>query len=159
MSSAISSMTLGRRPGGASRSRGASTDRRGCRDRAARCPGGGTASRTICTRRSAFVNVPVFSRKLEPGSITWANFAVTFSKMSWTTRRSSDRSASSTWCTFGSVCAMSSPKTYIAFSFFAIARSNISGIIEAALRLDRLAAPLRLELLARRRRPPSCGTS
>ena len=80
-------------------------------------------------RRSAFVNVPVFSRKLDPGKSTCAKREVTFSKMSWTTSSSSDESAFSTWCTLGSVCAMSSPKTYIARSPPAIALSNICGII------------------------------
>ena len=75
------------------------------------------------------MNVPVFSRKLEPGKSTWAKCEVAFSKMSCTTSSSSERSAASTWCTFGSVCAMSSPNVYIARTLPFTAPSNISGIM------------------------------
>ena len=53
-------------------------------------PGGAAPGSTICSRRSALVNVPVFSRKAEAGRITSANLVVSVSKMSWQTRKSSD---------------------------------------------------------------------
>ena len=44
-------------------------------------------------RRSALVNVPAFSRNDDAGRITSANLVVSFSKISWHTRKSSDFSA------------------------------------------------------------------
>src|SRR5262249_5940762 len=114
--------------------------------------GGATACRTSCTRRSAFVNVPSFSRKAEPGRSTCANVEVAFSKRSCTTTSSSERSAASTWCTFGSVCAMASPNTYIARSYASLARDRPVEHLrdhEPALLLDR-PSPARLEHRAHR---------
>ncbi len=91
-------------------------------------PGGSIAGMTSCTRRSAFVNVPSFSRKLEAGRITSAYWVVSVSKMSWQTRNSRFSRAATTCAVFGSVCATSSPKMYIAFRSPATAASNICGI-------------------------------
>ena len=52
-------------------------------------------------RRSAFVNVPSFSRNDEPGRNTCANFAVSFRNRSCTTMHSIDDSAAVTCCVFG----------------------------------------------------------
>ena len=84
--------------------------------------------RTREIRRSAFVNVPSFSRNDEPGRNTWANFAVSLMNRSCTTRHSSDSSAAVTWCVFGSDCAISSPCTYSPLNDPSIAASNILGI-------------------------------
>jgi hypothetical protein len=65
--------------------------------------------RTREMRRSAFVNVPSFSRKDEPGRNTCANFDVSFGKMSWMTIHSIADSAAVTCAVFGSDCAKSSP--------------------------------------------------
>ena len=81
------------------------------------------------SRRSAFVNVPDFSRNDEAGRTTSAYFVVSFSKISWQTRNSSDSSAATTCAVFGSVCATSSPKMYIALRSPATAASNICGIV------------------------------
>ena len=70
-------------------------------------PGGEAAAWTTCMRRSAFVNVPDFSRKDAAGRITCAKLEVSFSKISWTTRNSRFESAATTWSTSGSDCAMS----------------------------------------------------
>ena len=50
-------------------------------------PGGSSALRTRCTRRSLFVTVPSDSHQLEDaGRTTWASSAVRVRKMSCTTR-------------------------------------------------------------------------
>jgi hypothetical protein len=75
------------------------------------------------------VNVPDFSRNDDAGRITSAYFVVSVSKMSWQTRNSRFSSAATTCAVFGSVCATSSPKMYIAFRSPATAASNICGIV------------------------------
>ena len=65
--------------------------------------------RTRLMRRSALVKVPSFSRKDEPGRNTWAYFAVSFRKMSWTTMHSIALRPAVTWLVSGSDWAMSSP--------------------------------------------------
>jgi hypothetical protein len=92
-------------------------------------PGGSIAGSTAWKRRSAFVNVPAFSRKAEAGRMTSACVVVSSSKISWQTTNSRLSIALMTCAVSGSVCAMSSPKMYIALSSPAIAASNISGIL------------------------------
>ena len=70
---------------------------------------GGTTLRTIPSRRSAFVNVPSFSRNEEPGKNTWAKLAVSFRKRSWMTTHSIAARPAVTCCVLGSDWAMSSP--------------------------------------------------
>jgi hypothetical protein len=52
-------------------------------------PGGGTAARTRCTRRSELVKVPSFSANAAAGRKTWPSSAVSCMNRSWTTRQSS----------------------------------------------------------------------
>ena len=92
-------------------------------------PGGSIDASTSWKRRSALTNVPHFSRNAEAGSTTSAYLVVSFSKISWQTMNSRLSSACWTCAVSGSVCAMSSPNTYIAFSSPATAASNISGIL------------------------------
>ncbi len=65
-------------------------------------PGGSTALRTRCTRRSVFVKVPSFSAKQAEGSTTSASRAVSVRKMSCTTRKSRARRLFSAWFRSGS---------------------------------------------------------
>ena len=74
-------------------------------------PGDGTAACRSWTLRSVFVNVPSFSAKLAAGSTTSASAAVSVRKMSWTTRKSRPRSASSTCVRSGSESIGFSPMT------------------------------------------------
>ncbi len=53
-------------------------------------PGGSIAASTSWKRRSALVNVPHFSRNADAGRTTSAYLVVSFSKISWQTRNSSD---------------------------------------------------------------------
>ena len=85
---------------------------------------------TRCTRRSPFVNVPLFSRNDDAGSTTSANSAVGVMNNSCTTRNSSAFSAAFTYSVLGSVCATSSPMIHIAFSFPPSAASYICGIFQ-----------------------------
>ena len=92
------------------------------------CPGGSTALRTRCTRRSVLVKVPSFSAYSAAGRKTSAYLAVSVMKMFWTTRKSRLPSALRTWLASASVSAGSSPMMYIALSVPSTASSNISGM-------------------------------
>ena len=76
-------------------------------------PGGSSALRTRCTRRSEFVTVPSASHQdaLE-GSTTSASSAVFVSRMSCTTRKSRPASSSRVCLMSASDCAGFSPITY-----------------------------------------------
>ena len=86
---AVATRSAARRRGrgspSAARSRGRCRGRRAPR-RAARRP-----CSQMCTVRSAFVNVPVFSPQVAAGSTTSASCAVSVRKRSWTTTNSSSR--------------------------------------------------------------------
>ena len=69
----------------------------------------GITARTRPMRRSAFTNVPSFSRNDVPGRNTCANLAVSFRNRSWTITHSKLLSAASTCWVLGSDWAMSSP--------------------------------------------------
>jgi hypothetical protein len=84
--------------------------------------------RTREMRRSAFVNVPSFSRKDEPGRKTCAKRAVSTRKMSWTTTHSMAESAEVTWCVFGSDWTKSSPWMYMPLKLPSSAASNMFGM-------------------------------
>ncbi len=65
-------------------------------------PGGSSALRTSCTRRSELVTVPLLSHHdAEPGSTTSASCAVLVRKMSCTTRWSRPSSSSTAWALVG----------------------------------------------------------
>ena len=75
-------------------------------------PGGSSALRTRCTRRSLFVTVPSASHHdAVPGSTTSAISAVLVITMSCTTRRSSAPSSFLAWLTSASDWAGFSPIT------------------------------------------------
>ena len=95
-------------------------------------PGGSSARRTRCTRRSLFVTVPSASHQLaEAGSTTSASSAVRVRKMSCTTRWSSPSSRCSVCTASASDCAGFSPTTYSAFSSRRSIASNICGQVPA----------------------------
>ena len=88
--------------------RSPSRDRAGGRGRAGSAmssrasPGGSSALRTRCTRRSELVTVPLLSHHdAEPGSTTSASCAVLVRKMSCTTRWSRPSSSCDAWCAVG----------------------------------------------------------
>ncbi len=75
-----------------------------------RIPGSGTtACRTICTRRSVLVNVPVFSAKLNPGRTTSAYLAVSVMNSSMIAKNSRFSMARTMCAVSGSVRTGSSP--------------------------------------------------
>ena len=92
-------------------------------------PGGSLAASTSWTRRSALVNVPVFSRNdgRRAGSRprTWSSRS---RRCPGRPGSRATRARGSRASVFGSVCATSSPKMYIAFRLPSTAASNISGI-------------------------------
>jgi len=97
------------------------------------CPGGSTALRTRCTRRSVLEKVPPFSAKHVAGRTTWANSAVSVRKMSWTTKSSSFRRAFSRWCRSGSDSSTFSPMQYRALSLPSSAARDISTTVRPGL--------------------------
>lgn len=93
----------------------ASADR--IRQSARAVPGGATAWRMRCTRRSQLVKVPSFSVKAAAGSTTSASRAVSLRRSSTTTRKSRACSARNSWFWSGSVTTSSSPITISARSW------------------------------------------
>ncbi len=80
-------------------------------------PGGSSALRTSCTRRSEFVTVPSASaHEADPGSTTSAILAVSVSTMSCTIRQSRSASSLRVCCTSASDRAGFSPITYSVLS-------------------------------------------
>ena len=76
-------------------------------------PGGSSALRTRCTRRSLFVTVPSVSHHdAAEGKTTSAISAVFVSTMSWTTRKSSSERSLRVWLMSASDWAGFSPITY-----------------------------------------------
>ena len=75
-------------------------------------PGGSSALRTRCTRRSLFVTVPSVSHHdAAEGKTTSAISAVRVRTMSWTTRKSSSERSLRVWVMSASDCAGFSPIT------------------------------------------------
>ena len=84
------------------------------------------AARPICTVRSVLVKLPVFSAKLEAGSTTSANAAVSVRKRSCTTRCSSAASPARACARSGSDMAGFSPMTTMPLISPRFAASRIS---------------------------------
>ena len=74
-------------------------------------PGGSTALRTRCTRRSELVKTPSFSAKTDAGKTTSAKRHVSFMKASWTTTNSAAFIPFSSSRQLGSERTTSSPMT------------------------------------------------
>ena len=90
-------------------------------------PGGLSAARTRCTRRSLLVTVPSASHQLaEAGSTTSASSAVAVRKMSCTTRWSRRSNRCLTWVASASDWIGFSPSTNIVVSSPRSIASNIS---------------------------------
>ena len=84
--------------------------------------------RTGEMRRSALVNVPLFSKNEAPGKNTCAYIAVSFKNKSCTITHSIDSKACVTCCVSGSDCAISSPTQYNALKPPSVAKLNILGM-------------------------------
>ena len=100
-------------------------------------PGGLSAARTRCTRRSLLVTVPSASHQLaEAGSTTSASSAVAVRKMSCTTRWSRLSNRCLTWCASASDWIGFSPSTNIVVSSPRSDRLEHLGHVPAVLRLE-----------------------